>query len=149
MARGMGAVIMFYVIFNTIRESLQMYLQRWNYMLDLSNMVSCLLYVSATAMVLPIFSEHITWLIVPYAATTIFLSWFNLLLYLQRFFPQPEFKFIKLNFVTRFDIVGIYVVMFLEILQTLLRVLLVFSILIIAFGLAFYILLPTVGYKPR
>lgn len=39
---------------------------------------------------------------------------------------------------------GIYVVMFLEILQTLIKVLLIFSILIIAFGLAFYILLSRV-----
>jgi len=45
----------------------------------------------------------------------------------------------------RFDQVGIYVVMFLEILQTLIKVLIVFSILIIAFGLAFYILLSTVS----
>nr|CAD7261852.1 unnamed protein product [Timema shepardi] len=44
----------------------------------------------------------------------------------------------------RFDQVGIYVVMFLEILQTLIKVLIVFSILIIAFGLAFYILLSKV-----
>ena len=41
----------------------------------------------------------------------------------------------------RFDIFGIYVVMFLEILKTLVKVLLIFSILIIAFGLSFYILL--------
>jgi len=45
---------------------------------------------------------------------------------------------------SRFDVVGIYVVMFLEILHTLLRVLMVFSILIVAFGLAFYILLSAV-----
>jgi phage shock protein PspC (stress-responsive transcriptional regulator) len=35
--------------------------------------------------------------------------------------------------------------MFLEILHTLLRVLMIFSILIVAFGLAFYILLSAVG----
>jgi hypothetical protein len=46
---------------------------------------------------------------------------------------------------SRFDQVGIYVVMFLEILQTLIKVLIVFSILIIAFGLAFYILLSRVS----
>lgn len=45
----------------------------------------------------------------------------------------------------RFDQVGVYVLMFLEILQTLIKVLIVFSILIIAFGLAFYILLSTVS----
>lgn len=46
----------------------------------------------------------------------------------------------------RFDVVGIYVVMFLEILHTLLRVLMIFSILIVAFGLAFYILLSDVSF---
>ncbi len=38
---------------------------------------------------------------------------------------------------------GIYVVMFLEILRTLVRAIIVFSILIVAFGMAFYILLAT------
>ncbi len=38
---------------------------------------------------------------------------------------------------------GIYVVMFLEILRTLVQVIIVFSILFVAFGLAFYILLGT------
>ncbi len=36
---------------------------------------------------------------------------------------------------------GIHVVMFTEILKTLLKVMVLFSILIIAFGLVFYILL--------
>lgn len=63
-------------------------------MLDPSNLVSWLLYFSAAAMVLPVFSDDVTWLSVPYAATTIFLSWFNLLLYLQRF----EAKILLFNF---------------------------------------------------
>ena len=41
----------------------------------------------------------------------------------------------------RFDLFGIYVVMFLEILKTLLQVLCVFSILLIAFGIAFFMLM--------
>ena len=41
----------------------------------------------------------------------------------------------------RFDLYGIYVVMFLEILKTLVQVTLVFSFLLIAFGLAFYVLM--------
>ncbi|PIK62526.1 putative transient receptor potential cation channel subfamily A member 1-like, partial [Apostichopus japonicus] len=61
----------------------------------------------------------------PCGAVAVFLAWFNFLLYLQRF-----------------DIFGIYVVMFLEILRTLCQVLVVFSILIIAFALTFHILLP-------
>jgi len=65
---------------------MQIYLQRWNYLLDPSNLVSWALYATATAMVIPIFSEdeNLKWLSVPSAALTIFLSWFNLLLYLQR-----------------------------------------------------------------
>lgn len=43
--------------------------------------------------------------------------------------------------------IGIYVVMFLEILQTLMKVLMVFSILIIAFGLAFFILMAKVNFQ--
>ena len=44
-----------------------------------------------------------------------------------------------------FESVGIYVVMFVEIQKTLLRVLIIFSVLIIAFGLSFYILLSNVS----
>lgn len=54
----------------------------------------------------------------------IFLAWFNLLLYMQRFY-----------------IFGIYVVMFIEILKTLIKVIFLFSILLIGFGLVFFILL--------
>jgi len=43
----------------------------------------------------------------------------------------------------RFDFFGIYVVMFLEILKTLLQVITVFSVLIVAFGFSFFILLST------
>ncbi|XP_077866020.1 transient receptor potential cation channel subfamily A member 1-like [Saccoglossus kowalevskii] len=48
---------------------------------------------------------------------------------------------LNLMVIFRFDIFGIYVVMFLEILKTLVQVLLTFSIVIIAFGLSFYILM--------
>lgn len=54
----------------------------------------------------------------------IFLAWFNLLIYMQRFY-----------------FFGIYVVMFIEILKTLIKVIFLFSILLIGFGLVFFILL--------
>lgn len=57
-------------------------------------------------------------------AVSILFAWFNLLLYLKRF---PYF--------------GLYVVMFVEVFRTLINVLIVFSILIIAFALSFYCLL--------
>ncbi|KAK6626900.1 Transient receptor putative cation channel subfamily A member 1 [Polyplax serrata] len=113
-----------YIFLQSLRELVQIYQQKWNYCMDPSNFVSWCLYISSITMVLPVFMNRYTDVQFSSAAITVFLSWFNLLLYLQRF-----------------DQVGIYVVMFLEILQTLIKVLLVFSILIIAFGLAFYILL--------
>ncbi|XP_057671401.1 transient receptor potential cation channel subfamily A member 1 isoform X2 [Diorhabda carinulata] len=118
--------IIVYIGINIFREALQLYQQKFFYCMDPMNLVTWLLYVSALVMVLPIFRGTETMFDLQFssASLTVFLSWFNLLLLLQRF-----------------DQVGIYVVMFLEILQTLIKVLMVFSILIIAFGLAFYILL--------
>ncbi|XP_075991157.1 transient receptor potential cation channel A1 isoform X2 [Anticarsia gemmatalis] len=107
-----------------IREAYNVKQQKWHYLVDPSNLVSWLLYVSSTLMVFPTICGYFTEIQFSAASITVFLAWFELLLLLQRF-----------------DQVGIYVVMFLEILQTLIKVLMVFSILIIAFGLAFYILL--------
>ncbi|KAL0280245.1 UNVERIFIED_CONTAM: hypothetical protein PYX00_001595 [Menopon gallinae] len=119
-----AVAIAVYILVQSVRELIQMYQQRWNYWMDPGNFISWMLYIAAIIMIIPVFLESYSDLQFSCAAITVFLSWFNLLLYLQRF-----------------DQVGIYVVMFLEILQTLIKVLLVFSILIIAFGLAFYILL--------
>ncbi|XP_023702416.1 transient receptor potential cation channel subfamily A member 1 isoform X3 [Cryptotermes secundus] len=122
-------IIIAYIVLNSLREVLQLYQQRWHYLLDPINLVSWLLYICSIIMIMPVFADQLTKLQLSCASITVFLSWFNLLLYLQRF-----------------DQVGIYVVMFLEILQTLIKVLIVFSILIIAFGLAFYILLSRGGH---
>ncbi|CAH1647463.1 unnamed protein product [Spodoptera littoralis] len=111
-----------------IREAYNVKQQKWHYLVDPSNLVSWLLYISSTLMVIPTICKYFDEIQFSAASITVFLSWFELLLLLQRF-----------------DQVGIYVVMFLEILQTLIKVLMVFSILIIAFGMAFYILLSKVG----
>ncbi|XP_041987192.1 transient receptor potential cation channel subfamily A member 1 [Aricia agestis] len=119
--------IFFYNSCCLFRELYNIKQQKWHYIVDPSNFVSWMLYFSSTLMVLPSFLTHFTAIVdVQYsaAAITVFLSWFELLRLLQRF-----------------DQVGIYVVMFLEILQTLIKVLMVFSILIIAFGLSFFVLL--------
>lgn len=121
-------VIVAYILVNALRELVQVYQQKWHYLFEMNSIISWFLYVSALIMVLPVLHGN-TVSDVHYSAAsiTVFLSWFNLLLFLQRF-----------------DQVGIYVVMFLEILQTLIKVLLVFSILIIAFGLSFFILMSKV-----
>lgn len=68
------------------------------------------------------FNVHDSYLYIS-TSIAVFIAWFNLLFYLQRFNRG-----------------GIYVVMFLEILSTLIKVIFLFSVLIIAFGLSFYIL---------
>lgn len=78
--------IVVYVLANTVRELVQMYQQKFDYILEPTNIVSWVLYVSAFMMVLPAFSGgHITDANFTAASVTVFLSWFNLLLFLQRF----------------------------------------------------------------
>ncbi|XP_058975803.1 transient receptor potential cation channel subfamily A member 1 [Musca domestica] len=122
-------VIIAYIIGFSFKDLFQIYQQRLHYFLETINIIQWILYISTLIMILPIFKSDSSITNVHYSAASIsvFFSWFRLLLFLQRF-----------------DQVGIYVVMFLEILQTLIKVLLVFSILIIAFGLAFYILLSKI-----
>ncbi|XP_046808713.1 transient receptor potential cation channel subfamily A member 1 isoform X4 [Lucilia cuprina] len=124
-----AVAIIIYITTLSLRELIQMYQQRLHYILEIDNFISWVLYISTLIMVIPVFKADggITNVHYSAASISVFLSWFRLLLFLQRF-----------------DQVGIYVVMFLEILQTLIKVLLVFSILIIAFGLAFYILLSKI-----
>ncbi|CAH0716261.1 unnamed protein product, partial [Brenthis ino] len=116
--------ILFYNLMCLIREISNIKEQKWHYIVDPSNYMSWMLYISSVLMVLPSVYPIYGNIQHSAASITVFLSWFELLLLLQRF-----------------DQVGIYVVMFLEILQTLIKVLMVFSILIIAFGLSFFVLL--------
>uniref|UniRef100_A0A1A9V4K4 Transient receptor potential cation channel subfamily A member 1 n=1 Tax=Glossina austeni TaxID=7395 RepID=A0A1A9V4K4_GLOAU len=127
--RVCAGTIIVYIALSSLRELIQIYQQRLHYILEIVNLISWILYISTLIMVAPVCKTDGAITNVHYSAASIsvFLSWFRLLLFLQRF-----------------DQVGIYVVMFLEILKTLIKVLLVFSILIIAFGLAFYILLSKI-----
>ncbi|XP_023036985.1 transient receptor potential cation channel subfamily A member 1 isoform X4 [Drosophila willistoni] len=124
-----AVIVVVYILLNSMRELIQIYQQRLHYLVETVNLISWVLYISALVMIQPAFRADGAINTIHYSAASIavFLSWFRLLLFLQRF-----------------DQVGIYVVMFLEILQTLIKVLMVFSILIIAFGLAFYILLSKI-----
>lgn len=78
--------IVVYIIANTLREIVQIYQQKWHYLIEPNNLVSWLISISAIIMVLPVFSKgivsdnHFS-----AASITVFLSWFNLLLFLQRF----------------------------------------------------------------
>lgn len=79
-------VISIYAILSSVREIIQIYQQKLNYLLDPSHCVSWLLYISSLIMVIPVLNKgNITDVHFSAASVTVFLSWFNLLLFLQRF----------------------------------------------------------------
>ncbi|XP_037070285.1 transient receptor potential cation channel subfamily A member 1-like [Pollicipes pollicipes] len=119
----MIAVIVFGVL-NLAKKVVQMYNQGWGFVVDFENYLELSLYMSALVSVTPVFYPVMNHFHIIAAAASVFLAWFNMLLYLRSF-----------------ESIGIYVVMFVEIQKTLLRVLVIFSVLIIAFGLAFFILM--------
>jgi transient receptor potential cation channel subfamily A protein 1 len=77
-------IIITYIALNSLREVFQLYQQRWHYLLDPINLVSWLLYISAIIMIVPVFADQLGGLQHSCASITVFLSWFNLLLYLRR-----------------------------------------------------------------
>lgn len=103
---------------------------RWKYLKDPVNWFEFTLYMSSLLFMLPfilcqvggdvdeVMLYNLKW---QAGAVSILFAWFNLLLYLKRF---PFF--------------GLYVLMFTEVLSTLLNVLCVFSILVVGFALSFY-----------
>ncbi|XP_045160098.2 transient receptor potential cation channel subfamily A member 1-like isoform X2 [Mercenaria mercenaria] len=116
--------VLIFCSLNMLKEIVQLIQQRKKYLQDLTNAIEWVLYGSAVIYIAPfIGNTTVSWQWEA-GAIAVFLAWFNCLLYLQRF-----------------DFFGIYVVMFLEILKTLVQVLLVFSILLIAFSMAFFMLL--------
>jgi len=116
-----------------LKEAVQLIYYGRKYLKDVENIFEFCLYLSTFLFVLPFImcqlgtsttNQTIIELKWTAGAISILFAWFNLLLYLKRF---PYF--------------GLYVVMFVEVFRTLINVLIVFSILIIAFALSFYSLL--------
>ncbi|XP_060077074.1 transient receptor potential cation channel subfamily A member 1-like [Ylistrum balloti] len=119
-------IVVVFTGLNIFKELAQMYQQRMKYFTDIGNALEWVLYVTTGVFVIPMITGTTYKFQVEAGAIAIFLAWFNCLLFLQRF-----------------DVFGIYVVMFLEILSTLIQALSVFSLLIVAFGFAFFLLMKT------
>lgn len=115
-------LILCFAIFNILKEFTQMKSQKGEYFKDKDNLTEWIFYILLLFLVLPFFFNVCNSFQWQAGSVAIFMAWFNLLLHLQRF-----------------EHFGIYVVMFLEILQTLVRVIMVFVVLILAFGFSFYI----------
>ncbi|XP_078542291.1 transient receptor potential cation channel subfamily A member 1 [Lissotriton helveticus] len=113
-------------VFGIIKELVQIIQQRVKYLMDATNLVDWTIHVTSIIFVSTFWKKSISighwqW---QCGAMAVFASWVNFLLYLQRF-----------------ESFGIYIVMFWEILRTLLRIVVLFFFLILAFGLSFFILL--------
>lgn len=111
-------------IYSICKELVQISQQRWNYFKDASNQSDWFTAITSLAFVIPMMLNAegtVHWQI---GACAVLNGWTGFLLYLQRF-----------------EGIGIYIVMFGEIMKTLVRVVLVFSYLVFAFGLAFHALM--------
>ncbi|XP_053105352.1 transient receptor potential cation channel subfamily A member 1 [Hemicordylus capensis] len=113
-------------LFGICKEMIQLFQQKLRYLLDYSNLLDWTIYTTSIIFVSSLVSTIPARLQWECGAIAIFLSWMNFLLYLQRF-----------------ENCGIYIVMFWEILRTLIRITFVFFFLMLAFGLSFHVLLGT------
>ena len=139
--------ILFLAVIQLVKECLQMHYLRKRYFKEVENYVEIIMYILCIAFTIPFiieamdkelnnnnlgvvsnstekyyeYLESFKW---NTGAISILLVWCNLLLYLKRF---PTF--------------GIHVVMFMEVLKTLIRVIICFIFLLLAFSFSFYVLL--------
>ncbi|KAG7488575.1 hypothetical protein MATL_G00035650 [Megalops atlanticus] len=106
------------------KEVVQIVQQRANYFRDVANLLDWAAAIFSLLFVIPLLmNADGTWYWQA-GAWAVLVSWVNFLLYLQRF-----------------EHFGIYVVMFGEILRTLLSIIMIFFFLMLAFALGFYALM--------
>ncbi|KAM4688925.1 transient receptor potential cation channel subfamily A member 1 [Discoglossus pictus] len=113
-------------VFGMIKELVQMFQQKCMYLLDASNLIDWSIYISSVIFISSVCKNTLTmsawqW---QFGSAAVFTSWVNFLIYLQRF-----------------ESFGIYIVMFWEILRTLLRIVVLFFFLLLGFALSFFVLL--------
>ncbi|XP_068160257.1 transient receptor potential cation channel subfamily A member 1b isoform X2 [Antennarius striatus] len=120
------AMMMVFVmnIYAILKELVQISQQRWNYFRDYSNQSDWTAAILSLLFIIPTMLNVEGSLHWQAGALAVLSSWVGFLLYLQRF-----------------EGVGIYVVMFWEIMKTLIRVILLFFYMLFAFSLAFYALM--------
>ncbi|XP_074477546.1 transient receptor potential cation channel subfamily A member 1b [Sebastes fasciatus] len=111
-------------VYSIVKEVVQMSQQRMNYFKDYSNQSDWFSAVLSLLFVIPIMLNAEGSLHWQAGAMAVLSSWIGFLLYLQRF-----------------EGIGIYVVMFWEIMRTLVRIVTLFLFLVLAFGLAFHALM--------
>lgn len=121
-------IIAIFIIIHMTKELYQISVQRWRYLTHFTNFVEWTCYLSALCFVAPYFSGRNVFsksmALWPLASLVTLLSYLSLVLFLRRFFYF-----------------GIYISMFFEVTKTFLRVVVIFTPIIFAFSLAFFLLL--------
>lgn len=125
---GTPVLIVIFICIHMVKELYQITVQKWRYFTHFTNYIewccyiSALFYVSSYLEGQNIFKRSMAlW---PLATTVILLSYTSLILFLRRFTYS-----------------GIYISMFIEVTKTLFKVLIIFTPIIFAFSLAFFLLL--------
>lgn len=111
-------------VYSIVKEVVQITQQRWSYFRDYSNQCDWVSAIFSLLFIIPVILDSEGSLHWQAGAIAVLISWIGFLLYLQRF-----------------EGVGIYVVMFGEILRTLFRIVMLFFYLMLAFSLAFHALM--------
>ncbi|XP_048588350.1 transient receptor potential cation channel subfamily A member 1 isoform X2 [Nematostella vectensis] len=118
--------VMLMTAFMCLREFMQMYNNRLQYFFYMPNYMEWTAYIFTFLFVFP--PCHCKWGVqLQFGAVSLFFSWLNLILYFR-----------KLSFY------GQYVIMLASIFVTLAKVLMLFFLFVMAFGVTFYILLENV-----
>ncbi|KAM3927836.1 transient receptor potential cation channel subfamily A member 1 [Leptodactylus fuscus] len=127
------SLVMIMSIFGIVKEIIQIFQQKAKYLMDTSNIIDWTIHVTSILFASSVCTNPLD---VPSwkwqcAAAAVFTSWVNFLIYLQRF-----------------ESCGIYIVMFWEILRTLVRIVVIFFFLILGFALSFYVALtPQIAFR--
>ena len=103
-----------------LKKILQLCIKPFKHVADIANLFEWALYGTTVSFTIGIYGGKTAWRV---GIVSIFLCYVNLVLFLRRFHA-----------------LGIYVIMYVEVTKTMLKVLLVFSVFIFGFGIVFFVL---------
>ena len=125
---GTPVVIVIFICIHILKEIYQMTIQQWRYFTHFTNLIEWCCYITALLYLTPYFLEKNIFLaskaLWPLASLVVLLSYLSLVLFLRRF--------------TYF---GLYVSMFFEVTKTFVRVVFIFTPMVVSFSLVFFLLL--------
>ena len=120
----LAIVVVFLSLFRLFLEGIQFITQRSRYILDWVNWMEIILFISSIIYVWVFHTDclcPLTWQW-QIGVVAVFLGWIDLIV-----------------FISKFPLTGIYVLMFVKILYTFLKMLIFSVLLVLAFGLTFYL----------